>query len=166
MILFLRNQFLKLYVLVKWAKTLKQNNFHSLIDLLNWFRNANMQVNNCTMALKQILGTMAGAKLPNPDLATSLEVLMLGRPNLPNHGFNLNGSQSDNLTIPNKLILKRLRDLNTCLSIKISLMTIPSQLAKYEIKDGRIVFTVKDEFELQLSTIDQNSPLFLSLIHI
>lgn len=166
MILFLRNQFLKLYVLVKWAKTLKQNNFHSLIDLLNWFRNANMQVNNCTMALKQILGTMAGAKLPNPDLATSLEVLMLGRPNLPNHGFNLNGSQSDNLTIPNKLILKRLRDLNTCLSIKISLMTIPSQLAKYEIKDGRIVFTVKDEFELQLSTIDQNSPLFFVNINL
>ncbi|CDO92910.1 unnamed protein product [Kluyveromyces dobzhanskii CBS 2104] len=160
MILYLRNQFLKVYVLVKWAKTLKQNNFHSLIDLLDWFRNANMQVNNCTIAMKQILGTMAGAKLPNPDLVTSLEVLMLGRPNLPTHGFNLNGKESTSLTIPSKLILKRLRDLNICLSIKILLINVPSQLSTYEIKDGRIIFRVKDEFELQLSTIDQNSPLF------
>lgn len=160
MILYLRNQFLKLYVLVKWAKTLKQNNFHTLIDLLNWFRSTNMQVNNCTMALKQILGTMAGAKLPNPDLITSLEVLMLGRPNLPTHGFNINGGQTDNPPIPKELILKRIRDLNTCLSVKISLIDVPSQMSNYQIKDGRIIFSVKDEFELQLSTIDQSSPFF------
>lgn len=160
MILYLRNQFLKLYVLVKWARTLKENNFNTLIDLLNWFRNTNMQVNNCTMALKQILGTMAGAKLPNPDLVTSLEVMMLGRPNLPTHGYILNGSGSSQLKIPPKLMLKKLRELNTCLSVRISLMDVPSTLSNYTIRDGRIIFTVRDEFELQLSTINQSSPLF------
>ncbi|CAL9729474.1 mediator of RNA polymerase II transcription subunit 14 [Monosporozyma unispora] len=161
LIIFLRNQYLKLYVLIKWAKTIKNNNFHILIDLLNWFRISNMSVNNCIWALKNSLTSMANAKLPDVDLVTALEVLSLGRPNLPTYNLKLSGDVNSNVeTIPTDLILKRLKDLNLIVSIKISLMDMPSQFNNYYIKDGRIYITVDNEFEIQLSTIDRHSPLF------
>ncbi|EDO17473.1 hypothetical protein Kpol_1058p10 [Vanderwaltozyma polyspora DSM 70294] len=166
LIIFLRNQFLKLYVLVKWCRTIKNNNFHTLIDLLNWFRTTNMSVNSCIWALKNNLGAMANAKLPNADLITALEVLSLGRPDLPTHNYQLSGEDDPNqlkngmTKIPPKLILRRLYDLNLNVSIKISWMEFPEQFGNYQIKDGRIYITVNNEFELQLSTVDRYSPLF------
>ena len=166
LIIFLRTQFLKLYVLVKWTRTIKQNNFHVLIDLLNWFRMTNMNVNNCIWALKSSLNSMTNAKLPNVDLVTALEVLSLGRPNLPTHNFKLSGG-SDSIDmvdgmakVPIGLILRRLKDLNLAVSIKIALMNIPKSLNNYRIKNGRIHFTVANEFEIQLSTVNRQSPLF------
>ncbi|CCE66176.1 hypothetical protein TPHA_0P00180 [Tetrapisispora phaffii CBS 4417] len=166
LVIFLRNQFLKLYVLIKWCRTIKGNNFHVLIDLLNWFRTANMTVNNCIWALKNNLITMTNAKLPNADLTTALEVLSLGRPNLPTHNFKMSGEDSSTvlengaLKIPPKLILRRLYDLNLNISIKLSMMDIPPQMKNYRIKDGRVFITVLDEFEIQLATIDSQHPLF------
>ncbi|CAI7232803.1 ASB_collapsed_G0036410.mRNA.1.CDS.1 [Saccharomyces cerevisiae] len=166
LIIFLRTQFLKLYVLVKWTRTIKQNNFHVLIDLLNWFRTTNMNVNNCIWALKSSLNSMTNAKLPNVDLVTALEVLSLGRPNLPTHNFKLSGvSNSMDMVdgmakVPIGLILQRLKDLNLTVSIKIALMNIPKPLNSYHIKNGRIYFTVPNEFEIQLSTVNRQSPLF------
>lgn len=161
LIIFLRNQYLKLYVLIKWTKTIKNNNFNTMIDLLNWFRESNMSVNNCIWALKGNLTSMANAKLPNVDLVTALEVLTLGRPNLPNHNYPLSGEiNNSNVDIPSDLILKRLHDLNLTVSIKISMMDLPTQFKNYRVKDGRIYIVVKDEFEIQLSTIDRQSPLF------
>lgn len=166
LIIFLRNQFLKLYVLIKWARTIKKNNFNTMIDLLNWFRTTNMSVNNCIWALKNNLTSMANAKLPNVDLVTALEVLSLGRPNLPTHNFILSGENNELkqingiLEIPPNLILQRLRDLNLTVSIKYALMDVPEQFNEYKIADGRIYISVKDEFEVQLSTTDRHSPLF------
>ena len=166
LIIFLRNQFLKLYVLIKWCRTIKSNNFHNLIDLLNWFRTTNMSVNDCIWALKNTLISMTNAKLPNADLITALEILSLGRPNLPTHNFKLSGEDDTHqlndgmVKIPPKLILRKLYDLNLNVSIKISGMDIPRQLYNYQIKDGRIYITVANEFEIQLATSDHHSPLF------
>ncbi|KAK5962016.1 Rgr1p PWA37_000046 [Arxiozyma heterogenica] len=161
LIIFLRNQFLKLYVLIKWTKTIKNNNFHVLIDLLNWFRITNMTVNNCIWTFKNSLISMTNAKLPDVDLVTALEVLSLGRPNLPTYNLKLSGDiNSNSEAIPTDLILKRLKDLNLVVSIKIALMDIPPQFNNYYIKNGRIYITVENEFEIQLSTIDRHSPLF------
>ncbi|CEP64955.1 Rgr1p LALA0_S15e01156g [Lachancea lanzarotensis] len=165
LVVFLRNQFLKLYVLVKWCRTLKHNNFNTMIDLLNWFRGSNMTVNNCIWALKASVAGMTNAKLPNPDLITALEVLSLGRPNLPSHNFTLSGEEgaqggAKKSVVPPKLILKTLRNMNIILSVKISLMEIPDQFRHYTVNDGRLYVVVEDEFEIQLSTTDQASPLF------
>lgn len=166
LIIFLRNQFLKLYVLVKWCRTIKNNNFHTMIDLLNWFRISNVTVNNCIWALKNNVTAMANAKLPNADLATALEVLSLGRTNLPTHNFKV-GSDGDAetapggmLKIPSKLVLRRLKDLNTAVCLKMALIELPTQFQNYSIKNGRVYITVADEFEIQLATIDCHSPLF------
>ncbi|CCD24314.1 Rgr1p NDAI_0C06550 [Naumovozyma dairenensis CBS 421] len=162
LIIFLRNQFLKLYVLIKWTRTIKNNNFNNMIDLLNWFRTTNMLVNNCIWSLKGNLTSMANAKLPNVDLVSALEVLSLGRTNLPTHDFKLSGESNNTfLKIPNDLILKKLKDLNLLVSIKISLMDIPKQFDNdYFIANGRIYLKVENEFQIQLSTIDRHSPLF------
>lgn len=166
MIIFLRNQFLKLYVLIKWCRTIKNNNFHTMIDLLNWFRLTNVVVNNCIWALKGSLTAMANAKLPNVDLVTALEVLSLGRPNLSSHQFKLSGEEdpyqlSGGMTkVPPKVLLHKLRDMNLSISIKIALMDVPDQFRNYRCKNGRIYITVPDEYEIQLATTDYRSPLF------
>ncbi|SMN20063.1 similar to Saccharomyces cerevisiae YLR071C RGR1 Subunit of the RNA polymerase II mediator complex [Maudiozyma saulgeensis] len=165
LVIYLRNQFLKLYVLIKWARTIKSNNFNALIDLLNWFRTTNTSVNNCIWALKASLDSMTNAKLPNADLITALEVLSLGRPNLPSHFLNITAaggmSNRDNdSTVPPKVVLKVLRDLNFVVSIKMALMDLPPQFNDYYVKNGRVYISVTNEFEIQLSTIDRNSPFF------
>ncbi|SCU79193.1 LAME_0A07646g1_1 [Lachancea meyersii CBS 8951] len=165
LVVYLRNQFLKLYVLVKWCRTLRNNNFNTMIDLLNWFRGSNMAVNNCIWALKASLAGMTNAKLPNPDLITALEVLSLGRPNLQTHNFTLSGEEraengQKTSAVPSKLILKTLRDMNIILSVKISLMEIPDQFKQYSVCDGRLYISVENEFEVQLSTTHQRMPLF------
>lgn len=166
LIIFVRNQFLKLYVLVKWCRTIKNNNFHTMIDLLNWFRVSNATVNNCIWALKSNVTAMANAKLPNADLVTALEVLSLGRTNLPTHNLKV-GSDGDAETVPGgmmkipaKLILRRLKDLNTAICLKLALIELPPQFQNYAIENGRVYITVTDEFEIQLATVDCHSPLF------
>lgn len=165
LVIYLRNQFLKMYVLIKWARTIKRNNFNALIDLLNWFRTANTSVNNCIWALKASLDSMTNAKLPNADLITALEVLSLGRPNLPSHFLNITSaggmSNTDNDSlVPERVILKVLKDLNLVVSIKMALMDLPPQFNDYYVKNGRVYISVTNEFEIQLSTIDRNSPFF------
>lgn len=161
LIIFIRNQFLKLYVLIKWVRTIENNNFDVMIDLLNWFRGANMTVNNCIWALKANLTSMANAKLPNADLVTALEVLSLERPNLPTHGFPLSGTNEvspTGLKIPSSLIRQRLQDLNVAVSVKTALMDVPNQMSNYHFRNGRIYFEVPGEFEVQLSTVDRHAP--------
>ncbi|QLG72894.1 hypothetical protein HG535_0D06030 [Zygotorulaspora mrakii] len=167
LIIFLRNQFLKLYVLLKWCRTIKNNNFHTMIDVLNWFRVTNATVNNCIWALRNNLTAMSNAKLPNVDLVTALEVLSLGRTNLPTHNFKISGEQEVSEqptngveTIPTRLILQRLKDLNLGVSLKMALVEVPEQFHDYTIKNGRIYITVQEQFEIQLATIDCHSPLF------
>ena len=62
--------------------------------------------------------------------------------------------------VPLSLILQRLQDLNLTVSIKIALMNVPKSLHNYRIKNGRIYFVVTNEFEVQLSTVNRQSPLF------
>ncbi|KAH3903231.1 uncharacterized protein SCODWIG_02378 [Saccharomycodes ludwigii] len=164
LIIYLRNQFLRIYVLIKWCKTIKKNNFHLLIDLLNYFRTYNMHVNNCIWALKNgIMASMTNAKIPNPDLKTALEVFTLGRPNLTTYNIigsvsNINGGVEK--TIPLDLILKRIKDLNVLLSIRITMMEVPLKFKNYQIKDGRIIIVVPGEYELQISTVTSKSPFY------
>ena len=165
LVIYLRNQFLKLYVLVKWARTIKGNNFAALIDLLNWFRTTNTSVNNCIWALKASLDSMTNAKLPNADIITALEVLSLGRPNLPPQFLKISAQgqmrpANTDVTVPPSLVLKVLRDLNLGVSVKMALADLPPQFSDYRVKNGRVYITVPNEFEVQLSTLGQGAPFF------
>ena len=65
-----------------------------------------------------------------------------------------------NIKIPPVLILRKLQDINLTISIKLSLMDLPVQFNNHYVKNGRVYITVPNEFEIQLSTIDMNSPFF------
>ncbi|XBW34829.1 hypothetical protein QEN19_000395 [Hanseniaspora menglaensis] len=171
LIIYLRNQFLRLYVLIKWVKTIKNNNFHILIDLLNYLRIKNMNVGQCIWNLKNIvINSTINAKLPKPDLETALEVFTLGTPQLiDNHSFfdklrklRANTTQKTNY-ISDSLILKRLEDLDVTLSVKIAMSDVPKKFldGTKSIRDGKWFIEIPGEYELILSTTGDDAPFHL-----
>ncbi|EGV63460.1 MED14-domain-containing protein [Yamadazyma tenuis ATCC 10573] len=136
----LRQDFIKIYALVKWAS--KAQDVGKLIDLLNWFRTQEFYFEQLALGLNELNG-FSGAKLPNSDLTTSMEVLIKGRPQLPS--YNL----IKNPPISSQKILKVLQDLNLALTARIALNdNIPSELlVNHQVKDGRIVFKLDKKYE-------------------
>lgn len=171
LIIHLRNQFLRLYVLTKWVKTIKNYNFHLLIDLLNYLRIKNMNLGQCIWNLKNIvINSTINAKLLKPDLETALEVFTLGSPQIIEnvsffeklHRLREKTTPSTNY-ISNELILKRLEDLDVTLSIKIAMCDVPKKFldGTKSIKDGKWVIEIPGEYELILSTTGDDAPFHL-----
>lgn len=153
LIVYLRQEYVRLYVLTKWSKISAQD-FSKLIDLLAWLREQTNYFTNLIWATKSINQSLLSAKLPNPDIITALEVFTEGRPTLPSHNL------IESKITPQK-ILQTLKDLNVILSMKFALVeNIPDKFLNYEIKDGRI-FIYTDDYEFQVSVIDDNSPFFM-----
>lgn len=159
-IISLRQDFIKLYTLVKWASKSPQVN--KLIDLLNWFRTQEFYFDQLSLGLNELNG-FSGAKLPNSDLITSLEVMIKGRPQLPSY----------NLIRPNpklspEKILSVLQELNLLLTTRLALTdNIPQLFLKnHDIKDGRIIFHLPKKFEVSITVgndliIDSNNEDYL-----
>lgn len=153
LIVYLRQEYVRLYVLTKWSKISAQD-FSKLIDLLAWLREQTNYFTNLIWATKSINQGLLSAKLPNPDIITALEVFTQGRPTLPSHNL------IESKLTPQK-ILQTLKDLNVILSMKFALVeNIPDKFLNYKIKDGRI-FIYTDDYEFQVSVIDENSPFFM-----
>lgn len=144
-IISLRQDFLKLYTLVKWTSKSKQ--VGKLIDLLNWFRTQEFYFEQLSLGLNELNG-FSGAKLPNSDLITSLEVLIKGRPQLPS--YNL--IKSPEKISPEK-ILSVLEELNLLLTTRLALTdNIPTIFLRHNtIKDGRINFHLPKKFEVSIT---------------
>lgn len=140
-IISLRQDFIKVYTLIKWASISKD--VSKFIDLLNWFRLQEFQFENLMFQLNGLTG-YSGAKLPNSDILTALEVLYKGRPTLPSY----NHIKIKNLSL--EKILEVLEDLNLVLMTRFALMDVPKKF-QYEIKDGRVYITVSNEFEVSIT---------------
>lgn len=138
----LRQDFIKVYTLIKWASISKD--VSKFIDLLNWFRIQEFHFENLIFQLNALTGYNA-AKLPNSDIITALEVLYHGRPKLPSYNY----IKSDNLS-PQK-ILETLNDLNLVLMTRFALMDNIPKRFDYEIKDGRAYIRVSNEFEVSIT---------------
>lgn len=140
----IRQDFIKLYTLVKWSSKSKEVN--KLIDLLNWFRNQEFFFDQLCLRLTE-LNSFGGAKLPNSDLITSLEVLTKGRPQLPSYNY------FEDPPISSEKTLQVLKDLNLLLTTRMALSDdIPLEfLQNYIIKDGRIIITIPKRFELTIT---------------
>lgn len=140
----LRHDFIKIYTLVKWASNSKD--LSKLIDLLNYFRSLDFSFDQLGLGLSELSG-FAGAKLPNADIITSLEVLMKKRPQLPSYHFIKSPPVS-----PEK-ILDVMNELNITLMTRMALYdNLPSRfVGRYEVKDGRVYIYVPTEFAISLS---------------
>lgn len=137
----LRKDFLKIYTLVKWAQN--SRDVSKLIDLLNYFRTQEFYFENLGHGLAE-LNNFSGAKLPDSDIFTALELLVKGRPQLPSYNFIQKPPVS-----PEK-VLEVLRDLNLTLTARMALIeNMPSRFNNnYEIKDGRVIITIPNEFQV------------------
>lgn len=141
-IISLREDFIKIYTLVKWSTNSKD--IGKFIDLLNWLRIQESQFEQLSFELNALNG-FSGAKLPNPDLITSLEVLVKGRPQLPSYNFIKAAKISPEKT------LEVLQDLNLVLISRMALSDIPVRFNDYTIQDGRVVFSVANEFQVAIT---------------
>lgn len=144
LIISLRQDFIKIYTLVKWASSSKD--VSKLIDLLNWFRSQDFYFEQLGYGLNE-LNRYSGAKLPNSDIITSLEVFIKKRPQLPS--YNL----IDTPPISSEKTLEVLKDLNLTLMTRMALITnLPKRfINNYEIKDGRVYFTIPNEFQVSVT---------------
>lgn len=142
-----RENFVRLYVLCKWSRN--NESISKLIDLFVWLRDQNQQITDSIMSFGAIKSSLISAKMPEPDLLTSLEVLLQGRPNLPTYNF----LPEDKLKP--QFALDVLKNLNVELSIKMALeKNLPKAFKKFSIKDGCIQFNVPNYFSCSLSMLN------------
>ncbi|CDK28093.1 unnamed protein product [Kuraishia capsulata CBS 1993] len=153
----IRQNFVRLYVLCKWARASKD--IGKLIDVFVWLRGQNQKYADSIFELSTIKSSLMSAKLPDPDLTTAIEVLMTGRPQLPTHGLLSKKPLSP------YLILKTLRNLNVSLSTRMALEDdLPPAFQNYKVEDGRVVFHVHKSFQASIAIADDSvddSPFFL-----
>lgn len=144
LIILLRQDFIKIYTLVKWAQNAKD--VSRLIDLLNWLRTQEFCFDNLSYGLNE-LNSFSGAKLPNSDILTSLEVLVNGRPQLPTYNYIARPKISPEKT------LEVIRDLNLTLRARMALISdMPRRFYNnYEVRDGRVVITIPNEFRVSIT---------------
>lgn len=144
LIILLRQDFIKIYTLVKWAQNAKD--VSKLIDLLNWLRTQEFCFDNLGFGLNE-LNNFSGAKLPNSDILTSLEVLVNGRPQLPSYNYISKPKISPQKT------LEVIRDLNLTLLARMALINdMPRRFYNnYEVRDGRVIITIPSEFQVSIT---------------
>lgn len=144
-----RENFVRLYVLCKWSRNNDQ--ISKLIDLFVWLRDQNQEISNNIMSFGSIKSSLISAKMPEPDLLTSLEVLLTGRPNLPTYNF------LEKPKLNPHFVLKVLRNLKVELSIKMSLQkNLPKQFHNYKIENGCVFFDVPNYFLCSLSILNND----------
>lgn len=145
-----RERFMKMFVLQQWSRNVED--VSKVIDLNFWFRQQTGLYDETVWQIGELKRSLAGAKLPAPDIKTALEVLSTGRASwMPDLGYVPIEPLS-----PQK-ILKTLRDLNTTLHIRLHLHEeLPRHFNKFVIASGRATFTVPTEFEADFSIADED----------
>ncbi|KAK9447497.1 mediator complex subunit MED14-domain-containing protein [Limtongia smithiae] len=141
-----RQQYIKIFVLTQWSRN--AGDISKVIDVVSWLGGQRNCFSNVVWALQAVKQDLGGARLRNPDLATALEVLVLGEPRLST--FNLVPPKP----LSPKRILDTLHHLNVLLSLRLSLkQDIPPQFKQYKISNGRVTFSTS-EFEVDLGIAD------------
>ncbi len=143
-------EFVKLLVLLQWSKNVDE--VSKTISLNFWLmtrRRAYWETIGSLALLKQ---ESPGFQIPNPDLRTAAEVLSRGRVNeFPRLGYIVTKDLSS------RQIVRVLKSLNCVLSVKLALSEdLPYQLRTFKVHDGRATFSVPDEFEVDLSSLNES----------
>ncbi|KUI53985.1 Mediator of RNA polymerase II transcription subunit 14 [Cytospora mali] len=148
----MHGKWVKALVISEWSR--KASQVSRLIDL-----NVHIseQVGKYDLGLDfmgRIKRDLYGARLPDPDIKTALQVLSTGQaPWMPEFGY----IDPPPLTVAEQL--KWVSELNTLLSVRLNLEDhdkIPYQFRDYRIDSGRVTFKVKGEFEVDLTIADED----------
>ncbi|KAK9455817.1 mediator complex subunit MED14-domain-containing protein [Dipodascopsis uninucleata] len=152
-----RQQYIKLLVLTQWSRGAGE--LSRIIDVVSWLSGQKNCFSNVVWALQSVKKDLGNARLRNPDLATALEVFVLGRPRLSTFHY----VRFEPLS-PQK-ILSVLRELNVLLSLRLTPATnIPDRLRNYKIANGRATFIAAGEFEVDVSIADGSAQAQLFVV--
>lgn len=177
-----RQEFVKLYVLTKWADVASE--VSRTIDVVAWLNGQSNCFANVVNVLYDIERGLGGAKLREPDVETALQVLHYGRPTQPDRGF------APRKPLSPQTVLRTVRELNVLLSIRLALgqgavvnasdaangtsgldgstsskketagpgadIELPPEYRDYEIVDGRVRFRVGGAYEVDLGVADDS----------
>lgn len=141
--------FIKLLVLLQWSR--KSEQVRKTIELNLWLQQRRQAFNNATGTLGAMMRGLADSQVPNPDLYTASEVLATGGvSSMPKLGYN------PQPLLTSKQILRVLRRLDAILCIRMTLAEdLLPQLQTYHIHDGRVTFTIPDEFSFDVSVASE-----------
>lgn len=153
-----RKQFIKVLVLVTWAKNASA--VSEVIDLKAYLDSRQDVFHKVVWNLYEVRRKMSYARVPNPDLDTAVQVLSTGVATT---------SMTRRYVPPPPLssteILKTLSNINTLLALRFSLHSPPPPYFKdYTISSGRATFKVEHEFEVDMSVGDEDPTSQLYLI--
>ncbi|EED23590.1 RNA polymerase II holoenzyme/mediator complex component Rgr1, putative [Talaromyces stipitatus ATCC 10500] len=145
-----RTEFIKLLVLSQWSR--QAVDVSKLIDLQNFIRTRHSAYQAAVQRVADMKRDLVRAQVANPDLQTALEVLTTGRvSNMPEFGYKPPKPLS-----PRRL-LATLQKINRMISTRlVTSDVIPPSFNEYRVHDGRVTFSVKGEFELDLSIAEED----------
>ena len=145
-----RDRFIKALVLFDWCRNDQEKS--RLIDVKVWQDKQSFAHRDCTQAVANTKINMIPAKMPNPNIEGAMEVLATGKgSSFPDLGY----IPPKRLTA--KQLLKTLRNMNVILATRLNLHEeLPAHFQDFSIADGRATFTVRDEFEVDLSVADED----------
>jgi mediator of RNA polymerase II transcription subunit 14 len=145
-----RERFIKTLVLADWSRN--EEDVSRLLDVKVWQDKQNFAHGNSTQSIANTKNNMIAAKMPNPNIEGAMEVLATAKASwVPHLGY----IPPKRLTA--KQLLKTLRNMNVILATRLNLHDdLPPHFTRFSIADGRATFTVKDEFEVDLSVADED----------
>lgn len=146
-IISIRQKFVKIYTLERWAYNAED--VSKFIDILFWLR----RINFCYDLLAYQMNTVCnviGARLPNSDLMTCLEIFFDKRPQLPSYNYIKQPKLSS------KKVLNMLNELNLILISRLAFIDdLPKLVSQnYKVKDGKIYISILNNFEISLTVMN------------
>ncbi|KAM3077049.1 mediator complex subunit [Clarireedia jacksonii] len=145
-------KWVKALVITEWSK--KAEDVSKIIDLRWHLESKRRLYDEAVTTMVGVKKLLNGARVPNPDFKTAVEVLTTGKANwMPDLGYIAPPPLSP------KELLRSLEKLNTLLSIRLNIHEyekIPYHFKNYTIKSGRVTFTVPGEFEIDLTIADED----------
>ncbi|EKV11159.1 RNA polymerase II holoenzyme/mediator complex component Rgr1, putative [Penicillium digitatum] len=145
-----RAEFIKLLVLSQWSR--QAADVSKLIDIQGFIRTRHQSYDAALQYVGEVKRDLVRAQVANPDLKTAVEVLSKGRvASLPDLGYKPHRPLTARVT------LKKLLKLNRIISVRLALHdSVPPPLRNYRVHDGRVTFTISNEFELDLSVAEES----------
>ena len=145
-----RDRFTKLLVLTDWARNAEEK--ARLIDVKVELDKQRGYFERAENAILEIKRKMRAARVPAPNIEGAMEILATGKASwVP----DMNYLRPKPLT--SQQLLDTLQDMNVLITERlICHEKLPAYFRKYNVADGRVTFTVENEFEVDLSVAEED----------
>ncbi|KAI8368341.1 mediator complex subunit MED14-domain-containing protein [Choanephora cucurbitarum] len=142
-----RKQFLKLLVLIKWAENAED--IQMCQNIMAFLANQNKIFQDTVDYLHNIHSKLPAARLRNFDIPTAVDVLTTGT-------YQRMPTKIKDMMAPVPLsdqeVLETFQNMNDVIRMRmITTEVLPSPMQTYRIENGRIYFTIQNEFEVALT---------------